>query len=99
MSKHTPKPWKRDGDAVFVDVGSKPTNGYRRIANVCTDGFGEVDPECVANGDLIAAAPELLAACKLAIAALSQNATFPADLRLIRMTCAEAIAKATGGVA
>ena len=46
--------------------------------------------------DLIAAAPELLEACKAAIAALSQNKIFPADIKAAKKFLNNAIAKAEG---
>jgi len=82
MSKHTPGPWKV----------AKPRKSYR-------DGnmmYGIVGPECVsdyedwgfteANARLIAAAPDLLDACK---AALSDDQPYIEK-------CRAAIAKATG---
>ena len=45
---------------------------------------------------LIAAAPELLEACKAAIAALSQNKIFPADIKAAKKFLNNAIAKAEG---
>jgi len=47
-----------------------------------------------ANARLIAAAPELLEAAKGALAALTQHATFPADVAAARSFLAAAIAKA-----
>ena len=46
--------------------------------------------------DLIAAAPELLEALKAAIAALSQNKIFPADIKAAKKFLNNAIAKAEG---
>jgi hypothetical protein len=45
---------------------------------------------------LVAAAPDMLAALRSILAALSQPAVFPADLDLSRMNAREAIAKAEG---
>ena len=53
------------------------------------------DPEQLANARLIAAAPDLLEACKAAHAALSQNHTFPADIDAAKKWLADAIDKAT----
>lgn len=90
---HTPGPWKTHAGAsgqvhvMFGDDGKY---------------IGKVDAypvrtttEDEANARLIASAPELLAACKQALAVLAQPATYPADLALIRTTCAAAIAHAT----
>lgn len=46
--------------------------------------------------DLIAAAPELLEALKAAIAALSQNKIFPADIKAAKKFLNNAIANAEG---
>lgn len=48
------------------------------------------------NLALIAAAPELLEACKGALAALTQPKTFPADIECARTFLRAAIARATG---
>jgi len=62
--------------------------------------FGDVSeinyPEQSANARLIAAAPELLQAATAAIAALSQNKTFPADIAAAKTWLSAAIAHATG---
>ena len=46
---------------------------------------------------VLAAAPDLLAAAKGALAALSQNKTFPADINTARAFLNFAIKKAEGG--
>jgi hypothetical protein len=50
--------------------------------------------EDAANAKLIAAAPDLLIAAKGAIAALSQNKTFPADVEVAKSILRDAIKKA-----
>ena len=50
----------------------------------------------LAGARLIAAAPEMLEALKGALAALSQNKTFPADIDAAKSFIAGAIAKAEG---
>jgi hypothetical protein len=52
------------------------------------------EDEATANARLILACPELLEACKGAIAALSQNKTFPADIDAAKQMLSYAIAKA-----
>jgi len=52
--------------------------------------------EDAANARLIAAAPDLLGACKGAIAALAQNKTYPADIDAAKSFLSGAIAKAEG---
>jgi len=83
---HTPGPWTVEEGTHII-----PANGGGSVAAA----YGDDLEQAYANAALIAAAPELLAACKQVIAALSQPATYPADLALIRATCAAAIATAT----
>lgn len=52
-SKHTPGPWEHDRSYIRSDDGL-------RVAIVDDDGCG--DAEMAANGDLMAAAPEMFAA-------------------------------------
>lgn len=52
-------------------------------------------PEQCANARLIAAAPTLLSAARGALAALTQNKTFPADIALAISTLEGAIKQAT----
>lgn len=49
-----------------------------------------------ADCKLIAASPDLLAACKAALAALSQPMTYPADIAAAKKWLADAAAKAEG---
>lgn len=53
-------------------------------------------PEMEANAYLLAAAPDLLEACKAAVAALSQPASFPSDIKAAKSWLNAAIAKAEG---
>lgn len=88
--KHTPKPWK----AAFEEDGIWVT-GPDQNANVICDIVGRIangkqhTEEDEANALLIAAAPELLAACEIAAAALG---TYPDR----RSQVLAAIAKAKG---
>src|SRR6476646_6775635 len=64
MSKHTPGPWRPSYDRgyfVETDHDDKPSSG-----NVCNieQGDGCSKEEAQANARLIAAAPDLLKACK-----------------------------------
>ena len=81
----------------FLGNGSdKNTSSWVEDENkkrICTVKNGENDNEMAA---LIAAAPELLEACKAAIAALSQNKIFPADIKAAKKFLNNAIAKAEG---
>lgn len=62
MTKHTPGPWKYDGRDIFP-----PAMG-QTIAT--TWDIGRTSYERHANGHLIAAAPDLLAACETIISSL-----------------------------
>ena len=85
--KHTPGPWHRN---------IKPARKYAvifagRNTHVCVlDGIGKSDAEVEANCDLIASAPELLEALKLAIPYLEDASS--SVLRLVH----DAILKAEG---
>lgn len=92
---HTPGPWKAIKRGVNEEHVILPEERHRSAESwYIASTTGNV-PEDASNARLIAAAPELLAACKQVIAALSQPATYPADLALIRATCAAAIHAAT----
>ena len=93
--KHTPGPWKvvRDSKSVLLEVRG---DNMTRVAEVWTDTEGGQERR-VANADLVAAAPDLLAACERA---LSSGAIKFADNALdlgIREALTAAIAKARGG--
>ena len=49
-----------------------------------------------ADCKLIASAPDLLAACKAALAAISQPMTYPADIAAAKKWLTDAVAKAEG---
>lgn len=65
MSKHTPGPWKCRADNTGVDVSGSDGFMLARIAwfDEAGDPAGDNDP-AVANANLIAAAPDMLAALK-----------------------------------
>lgn len=67
MSKHTPGPWRIENDAPSYCINA----GERRhvaMVSCYTDGTpGNSSSENLANARLIAAAPDLLAAAKLAL--------------------------------
>lgn len=96
-TKHTPGPWKTPGhDIPIVHVygaGRFPAIVAYYPALVHAGGAGTTPDERVANARLIAAAPELLAACVL-FEDLTRNGLAPGseDLRQLQ----NAIAKATG---
>lgn len=99
MSAHTPGPWVLiDDDFIYrlTDSGTQnrfwcQVSSVRRIH----DGAAG-DDEVAANARLIAAAPDLLAALKGALAALEQPKTFPVDVDVAKKWMRAAIAKAEG---
>lgn len=110
--KHTPGPWRFDGeiDAVVSSAGqlrrSALMGDYRGviIASLVESHGGrgarpEAAPEATANAALIAAAPDLLAACEIA---LKDSRSAPRGKGLsddVADILADAIAKARGGAA
>lgn len=112
MSNHTPGPWKahKPGDLgpmqhdwdITGGVAPDPvTNArYLFVAKVLKTAhpnpMWRQDEENEANARLIASAPDLLEALEAVKAALSQNATYPADLDFVRNVTERAIRKAKG---
>jgi len=84
---HTPGPWNVGTGWIYAGDTPKGTKP------IC-EGL-PITPEGDANAQLIAAAPELLEACKGILAALSQNKTFLADIEYCKTTAQAAIANAT----
>ena len=67
MAKHTPGPWKvRDSDPLVVIAPDPddPRDPWSIAKAYMAAGYSEGDEESHANAKLIAAAPELLAACE-----------------------------------
>ena len=65
-SKHTPEPWEIDGPNLYIVNGKKSDAGYQSgcyLAKVFEDCIGGKKTG-KANARLIAAAPDLLEACK-----------------------------------
>jgi len=94
----TPGPWRVDGHAEDLMpreiVKDFPTKGECGLVCELTHSlFRENQRD---NARLIAAAPDLLTACKGALAALSQSKTFPADVEYAIWCLSHAIAKAEG---
>lgn len=101
MSKHTPGPWgigDSDLPVSQLAVMSRANTGRKHstIARVVNPDFVGMTPfEGEANARLIAAAPELLAACRIAVLALAAlQPTCPTLIREYEIVSA-AIAKAT----
>jgi hypothetical protein len=64
-SKHTPGPWTFQGNGYHWRNGEYQSDGTSETTGFCPFcAHGESAAECVANARLIAAAPELLEACK-----------------------------------
>lgn len=92
MDRHTPGPWKVIGDAGHPSNARITSTARRHIAKVYASDLG-ADPMCEANADLIAAAPDLLAACRAA-ANLLEDARLMGPVDDVRVTLRAAIAKA-----
>lgn len=97
MAEHTPGPWRFDGgECVVAGEGwdspivadLAPHNAYGEALPAVTDD----DDTLAANGRLIAAAPELLAACRAVLD--EDHGTPPSDATLRQLIAA--VAKATG---
>ncbi len=77
-AKHTPGPWSRESDVNpdGCDYYVLGADGALVADTHCPDGLGPVvDGEIEANTALIAAAPDLLAACKRVSVWLKQHGT------------------------
>ena len=91
LNKHTPGPWSVDPDRPFlvIDDGHNPAS----VAYIEGDGA-----EAAANARLIAAAPDLLASCKMLTKALIDLAPYDPDVAVAVIAIVEcgraAIAKA-----
>jgi hypothetical protein len=91
MSKHTPGPWSlHEHESLFV-VG--PDGNMVADTDMPAD-RGYRSPQCKANAKLIAAAPDLLAACKAAWLLMTPKT--PGQHNAYRLLH-EAIIKAEGG--
>ena len=99
MTKTTLGPWKTDENGIV-------TGGPDFCTSICetpvilwyTAGGKAEQQEQIeiarANARLIAASPTMLTLCKGALAALSQNKTFPGDIDVAKAFLADAIAAA-----
>jgi len=98
MSQHTPGPWSinSDGEHGLITIYHRDM-GHKQICDMCLvamDGNHELDQEERANAYLIAAAPQLLAACK---AALNELESVLEKTNAVLDLLANAISKAEGG--
>lgn len=87
MSAHTPGPWKLSEEDTGMNDSGTILDPYGHV--IVTDVYGRTDDEAEANARLIAAAPDLLAACKLILAGEADDDT-------ILNAVADAVAKAGG---
>ena len=96
-TKHTPGPWKPSTDYRLRSIDIVPWNAQgESIAKIKT-GMPTGDGEAIANARLIAAAPELLAACHLAHVRLTAgNLAEQAFNKSIADRIESAISKAEG---
>ncbi len=86
--KHTPGPWIATPEEIVVVEESG-----RMVCDLRKSPFINAIPY---NSLLIAAVPDLLIAIRGALAALSQNKTFPADIEVAKTFLQNAIAKVEG---
>jgi hypothetical protein len=92
-AKHTPAPWRVEPDSSHFDSLTTIANGSARVAEAA----GRTLAECEANAHLIAAAPDLLEALKVAMEWISNwepnftdDPEWPADRDLIAAAPAKA---------
>lgn len=89
---HSPGPWYLSPTGRYIRYES--TSGF----NVCdTDVFGGPPEEGDANKRLLAAAPEMLAACEQAIVALAPRDGTDGRVSMTLVHLREVVAKAKGG--
>ena len=90
---HTSGPWETSEGSSSIWAKS-PLNARVRLADVIQhSSMNGIDSN--ANAQLMASAPDLLAACKCILAALTQNKTFPYDIEMCKAEARHAIDKAT----
>jgi hypothetical protein len=99
QEKHTPGPWESNNG----EVTTRQENGrsYRRIAAVQDYGLGSLPEVDEANAQLIACAPEMLAALKSVMVFSDMHQCECREVQGLRSTCPfcqveSAIARATG---
>lgn len=98
---HTPGPWKKLGrDIVSTKAIGSQAGDFFLVCNVGINTDCQTVEKCDANATLIAAAPELLAICKVMIAFLQTPIDLRAkdDLKVIILEMNQAIAKAEGRI-
>ncbi len=101
MAEHTPGPWSAQMDAGdWIGVEAVTGDGDLVRREICTCLTDDDDREDRANARLIAAAPDLLAACELFVAIDLTIDSFGEwlELRRTQGEARQAIAKACGKV-
>jgi len=99
---HTPGPWEIEGPASYrageVAIGTvaNDNDSWSELATVVVRVDGLPSPEGEANARLIAAAPDLLAACRLALVQFSSLAESGIPVMHQIKELSTAIRKATG---
>lgn len=98
MSQHTPGPWKSGPHCTTVYGPPEPGWDGGRLVASCGGATGRSLPVQHANTRLVAAAPDLLQACKDGVAQYADgiDPDSPGDV-LTMATLRAAIAKAEGG--
>lgn len=96
-TKHTPGPWETGGVMTLVEFRPEGWNAPMCIADCHTKNAPQSETERVANARLIAAAPELLEACKAAMNDKYARFGMTKDNYPVREILARAITKAEGG--
>lgn len=101
-ANHTPGPWCVDGEDYFAKVVSKDGWTIAETSHIHDGDLGKAEDIHLANMRLIAAAPDLLAACEASLALLTKYgegrfacAAFESERKLIHQLRA-AITKAKG---
>lgn len=96
-SQRTPGDWQ------VVNEGSAVFGGEQMVASVFGDAEFMTGPVALANARLIAAAPDLLAVCRVVLADCDDTFHDPDDMspawKQIASDCRAAIDKAEGGAA
>lgn len=96
-TKHTPGPWTYDREEAEIRPVDRSTRGaIGRFHAGRQDGGNDARP-ILADGRLMAAAPELLAACELALDYLSGRRQGAAPAETLDIALRAAIAKAATG--
>jgi len=100
MNKHTPGPWKVANKTYPFVYAIDPVCDVNRfdllINGGCTSSGRTKPEELMANARLIAAAPDLLEACKVKLLALEGKEYDPGAFDIAAELCRKAIAKAEG---